>query len=171
MVGLFANATGCLVGDGGVGRREGPDRRGERRPGHNHGVLFEIARRDGPALYSARALAIVILPATEGLMDIGEPITAAEIIGILREHEAALRAAGIRAISLFGSVARGEARANSDIDLAAEFDPTAKMDLIRLIGLERKLRELLGREVQILPEPIRKPRLRAEVERDRVRAF
>ena len=45
------------------------------------------------------------------------------------------------------------------------------MDLIRLIGLERELRELLGREVQILPEPIRKPRLRAEVERDRVRAF
>ena len=39
-------------------------------------------------------------------MDIGEPITAAEIIGILREHEAALRAAGIRALSLFGSVAR-----------------------------------------------------------------
>ena len=104
-------------------------------------------------------------------MDIGEPITAAEIIGILREHEAALRAAGIRALSLFGSVARGEARANSDIDLAAEFDPSAKMDLIRLIGLERELRELLGREVQILPEPIRKPRLRAEVERDRVRAF
>ena len=104
-------------------------------------------------------------------MDIGEPITAAEIIGILREHETALRAAGIRALSLFGSVARGQARANSDIDLAAEFDPTAKMDLIRLIGLERELRELLGREVQILPEPIRRPRLRAEVERDRVRAF
>jgi uncharacterized protein len=101
-------------------------------------------------------------------MDIAEPITAAEIIGILRDNEAALRAAGIRALSLFGSVARGEARANSDIDLAAEFDPTAKMDLIRL---ERELRELLGREVQILPERIRKQRLRAEVDRDRVRAF
>ena len=101
-------------------------------------------------------------------MAIGEPITAAEIIGILRMHEAALRAAGIRALSLFGAVARGEARTNSDIDLAAEFDPTAKMDLIRL---ERELRELLGREVQILPERIRKPRLRAEVDRDRVRAF
>jgi hypothetical protein len=41
-------------------------------------------------------------------MDVGEPITATEIIGILREHEASLRAAGIRALSLFGSVARGE---------------------------------------------------------------
>jgi predicted nucleotidyltransferase len=134
-----------------------------------HSVEFEIARRDvQPAPYSARALANAILLSTKGLMAIGEPITAAEIIGILRMHEAALRAAGIRALSLFGAVARGEARTNSDIDLAAEFDPTAKMDLIRL---ERELRELLGREVQILPERIRKQRLRAEVDRDRVRAF
>jgi predicted nucleotidyltransferase len=44
----------------------------------------------------------------------------------------------------------------------------SEFTLIRLVGLERELGELLGREVQILPEPIRKPRLRAEVERDRV---
>jgi uncharacterized protein len=103
-------------------------------------------------------------------MDANAPTIAAGIIDILRAHVAAL-AAGIRALSLFGSVARAEARPNSDIDLAAEFDPAAKMDLIRLVGLERELGDLLGRGVQILPEPIRKPRLRAEVERDRVRAF
>ena len=45
------------------------------------------------------------------------------------------------------------------------------MDLIRLVGLEQELGDLLGREVQILPEPIRKERLRANVERDRIRAF
>jgi hypothetical protein len=45
------------------------------------------------------------------------------------------------------------------------------MDLIRLVGLERELATLLGREVQIVPEPIEKPRLRANVARDRVRAF
>ena len=157
---------------GSLADADGPDSRGGQRPGHSQSVVFEIARRDvSPAPYSTPALANVILPATEGFMDIAEPIAAADIIGILRKHEAALRAAGISALSLFGSVARGEARANSDIDLAAEFDPTAKMNLIRLIGLERELRELLGREVQILPEPIRKPRLRAEVERDRVLAF
>lgn len=82
-----------------------------------------------------------------------------------------MRAAGIRALSLFGSVARGDAGPNSDIDLVAEFDPVARMDLIRLVGLERELAALLGREVQILPEPVEKPRLRANVERDRVRVF
>jgi predicted nucleotidyltransferase len=55
--------------------------------------------------------------------------------------------------------------------LAAAFDPAAKMDLIGLVELEFKLADLLGREVQILPEPIIKERLRANVDRDRIRAF
>ena len=99
------------------------------------------------------------------------PPNAAEVLSILRAHQPALRQAGITRLSLFGSVARNEAGPDSDIDLVAEFDPAAKMDLIRLVGLERELGQLLGREVQILPEPIRKERLRASVERDRIRAF
>jgi predicted nucleotidyltransferase len=96
---------------------------------------------------------------------------AEQVIATLRAHEAELRAAGIRRLSLFGSVARGDAEAESDVDLAAEFDPAARMDLIRLVGLERRLGELLGRPVDLLPEPVEKPRLRANIERDRVRAF
>ena len=98
-------------------------------------------------------------------------VTAEQGIATLRAHEAELRAAGIRALSVFGSVARGDAGPDSDIDLAVEFAPAARMDLIRLAGLERELSALLGRAVQILPESIEKPRLRASVERDRVRAF
>lgn len=98
-------------------------------------------------------------------------VTAEQVIATLRAHEAELRAAGIRTLSVFGSVARGDAGPDSDIDLVVEFAPDARMDLIRLVGLERELSALLGRTVQILPEPIEKPRLRASVERDRVRAF
>jgi predicted nucleotidyltransferase len=96
---------------------------------------------------------------------------AEQVIATLRAHEAELRKAGIRRLSLFGSVARGDAEADSDVDLAAEFDPAAEMDLIRLIALERRLGEALGRPVEILPEPVENPRLRANVERDRVIAF
>jgi predicted nucleotidyltransferase len=46
--------------------------------------------------------------------------TADGIIAILRSHELELRRAGVRRLSLFGSAARGEANATSDIDLAAE---------------------------------------------------
>jgi hypothetical protein len=51
------------------------------------------------------------------------------------------------------------------------FDPAARVDLIGLVRLEREIGELLGRDVQILPEPAENPRLRASVERDRVRIF
>ena len=45
------------------------------------------------------------------------------------------------------------------------------MDLIRLVALERRISEALGRPVEILPEPVENPRLRANVERDRRSAF
>ena len=44
-----------------------------------------------------------------------------------------------RSLSLFGSVARGEAETDSDIDLAAEFDPAARMNLLQLNSLERRI--------------------------------
>jgi hypothetical protein len=96
---------------------------------------------------------------------------AEHVIATLRAHEAELRHTGIRHLSLFGSVARGDAEADSDVDLVVEFDPAAEMDLIRLVALERHIGETLGRSVEILPEPIENPRLRANVERDRVIAF
>jgi predicted nucleotidyltransferase len=104
-------------------------------------------------------------------MDALSPPSASEVLNTLRAHQQVLRQAGITHLSLFGSVARNEAGPDSDIDLAAEFDPAAKMDLIRLVELEYELADLLGRRVEILPEPIRKDRLRANVERDRIRAF
>lgn len=99
------------------------------------------------------------------------PPTASDVIAVLRAQQWALRREGIARVSLFGSVARDEAGPESDIDLAAEFDPAAKMDLIRLVGIGRRLSDLFGRRVEILPEPVKKPRLRAAVERDRIRAF
>jgi uncharacterized protein len=96
---------------------------------------------------------------------------AAPIIAVLRAHEAELRQAGLRHLSIFGSAARGEAKAESDIDLAAELDPAARIGLLRLAALERRLAEILGRPVDLFPEPAEKARLQANIDRDRQRAF
>jgi uncharacterized protein len=85
--------------------------------------------------------------------------TADRVISTLRAHETELRQAGLRSLSVFGSVARGEAETDSDIDLAGEFDPTARMDLLQLIALERRITALLGSPVDLLPEPVEKRRL------------
>jgi predicted nucleotidyltransferase len=70
-------------------------------------------------------------------MDDPTPATASAVIAALRAREYTPRQVGIMRLSLFGSVARNEAGPESDIDLAAEFNPAAKMDLIRLVRLER----------------------------------
>jgi hypothetical protein len=51
-------------------------------------------------------------------MDTAEAVAAEKVIAILRSHEPRLRAAGIRTLSLFGSMARGDARPDSNIDQA-----------------------------------------------------
>jgi predicted nucleotidyltransferase len=66
---------------------------------------------------------------------------------------------------------RGETEMDSDIDLAAEFDPAARMDLLRLSAVERRIAELLGSPVDLLPEPVEKRRLQDQINRDRRRAF
>lgn len=104
-------------------------------------------------------------------MNTAATTTADDIIASLQAHAAELRDAGIRHLSLFGSVARGEAGPDSDIDLVVELDPEVHVTLLDLVGLEFKLGELLGRKVDLLPEPIKKPRLRANVERNRRYAF
>lgn len=62
--------------------------------------------------------------------------------------------AGIRCLALFGSVNRGEAGLNSDVDFAVEFDPAARISLFRPVALERQIGELLSCPVELLPEPV-----------------
>jgi uncharacterized protein len=99
------------------------------------------------------------------------PDLAEHVIATLRAHERELRRAGIRRLSLFGSVARDDANVDSDVDLAAELDPEARIGLFALGALERRLAELLGREVDLLAEPVETDRLRANIDRDRRLAF
>jgi len=98
-------------------------------------------------------------------------IAADVVIARLQANAAELRAAGIRHASLFGSVARGEAGPDSDIDLAVELDRDKPMGLFAPTALERRLGDLLGRKVDLVPEPVEKPRLQTRIDRDRRRAF
>ncbi len=93
------------------------------------------------------------------------------MIATLWAHEAELRQAGIHHLALFGSIACGDAKDDSDVDLVAEFDPASAMDLIQLVAIERRIAGTLGRTVEILSEPVENPRLRANIERDRLSAF
>ncbi len=53
-------------------------------------------------------------------------ITREQVVERLEEAREQIQALGVRRIALFGSVVRGEAHAESDVDLLVEFDPERK---------------------------------------------
>ena len=55
----------------------------------------------------------------------------------------------IRRLSFFGSVLREDFGPNSDVDVLVEFEPGARVGLIRLSGLELELGHIIGRKVDI----------------------
>jgi uncharacterized protein len=89
----------------------------------------------------------------------------------LQASEAELRSMGVLHLSLFGSVARGDAGPQSDVDLAAIFDPARRMNLFSYAAISDRIQEIVGAPVDLIGEPARKPRLQAQIERDRVRVF
>ncbi len=70
----------------------------------------------------------------------------------------------IARLRVFGSVARGEETADSDIDLLADF--TTRKSLIDLVRIEREFSERLGRKVDLLTERALSPYLRDRILRE-----
>jgi uncharacterized protein len=95
----------------------------------------------------------------------------AEVISKLRKHEPELKAAGIVHLRLHGSVAREDARRDSDIDLIAEFDPQRRFSLVGMAGLERRLGKMLGVRVDLSPANTLKEPVAAKASREAVLAF
>jgi predicted nucleotidyltransferase len=93
------------------------------------------------------------------------------ILAILRSHAPELQAAGIAHLRLFGSVARGEANPQSDIDLMADFSPDLRVSLMTLSGLRLQLCDLLGTEVDLSPASAMKEPVRANADREAVHVF
>ncbi len=85
------------------------------------------------------------------------PFDAAKLIEICRQND-------VSKVGIFGSVARGEATAESDIDLLVEF--SRRKSLLNLVALERQLSTALGRRVDLLTEAAISPYLRERIKRD-----
>ncbi len=98
-------------------------------------------------------------------------MTKQDAIEILQRNQDALRARGIQHAALFGSLARGEARATSDVDVLIELDPTLTLDMFAYAGLKRFVAELFGGPVDVVNKDALKPHLRRPVAADAVYAF
>jgi predicted nucleotidyltransferase len=73
-----------------------------------------------------------------------------EALNALCGSQRELHALGVLHASIFGSVARGDATTDSDIDVLVELDPDAHVSLFDLSGIQRRLSEILGRKVDVV---------------------
>lgn len=93
-------------------------------------------------------------------------LSLSNVAAVIRGQEAQWRKLGVTRVRIFGSVARGEARADSDIDLLVDFGQEAGLlDLMRVKAL---LEKALGRRLDVLTEGALKPPLKGEILADAV---
>jgi predicted nucleotidyltransferase len=92
-------------------------------------------------------------------------------LSALRAYAPTLAARGVTSLWVFGSVARGDAQADSDIDLIAEFDPKAPVSLVGLASLRAELSELLGAPADLVERCALHPVVRQAADRDAVRVL
>ena len=77
-----------------------------------------------------------------------------KILPILQRH-------GARRAGIFGSLARGELRANSDIDVLVELEKD--LSLLDVIGIQQELEDVLGRKVDLVEYDAIKPVIKSSI--------
>jgi predicted nucleotidyltransferase len=123
--------------------------------------LRELARRQGRSMQ-----AVLEDLCGRAIAGEAETPTLAGVIQRLRPHAGELEQLGIRQLYVYGSVARGDARPWSDVDLFADLADEQCWNIVRWGHVLDRLEEILGRRVDFaarrsLPEDVRR---RAEAE-------
>ena len=93
------------------------------------------------------------------------------VLHILREHERELHAMGVSHASVFGSVARGEPRPDSDVDVLVDLDRERPMGIFEYARLKLCIGELFHNSADVVNRKTLKPLLRDSILRDSVSAF
>jgi uncharacterized protein len=93
------------------------------------------------------------------------------IISTLLENRAELERQGVLHAALFGSMARGDATAESDIDIMIDTDPEAGHTVYDYVGIKDYIASLFDIKVDVVNRRGLKPRVRPSVLADAIDAF
>jgi predicted nucleotidyltransferase len=94
----------------------------------------------------------------------------AEVIQVLKRHEVELKKLGVEHLFLFGSVARDDAKDDSDIDLFFDHQK-GRLGLYELMDVKERAQEILGRSTDIMTRASLHPVLRERIEKTALRVF
>lgn len=82
-------------------------------------------------------------------------------------HKADFDRLGVKSLSVFGSVARGEESETSDLDVVVEFHGPSTLDAF--MDLKDLLERISGRRVDLVTQRALKPLVRANIQQELVR--
>ncbi len=96
-----------------------------------------------------------------------------EAIAKLRRAEATLRATGVDALYVFGSVARDEARESSDIDIFIDPQSDESFGFLQYMDAYDAIRHVVGKDMKVgySTRAGLSPYVRAAIEREAIRVF
>ncbi|MGA3098455.1 MAG: nucleotidyltransferase family protein [Bryobacteraceae bacterium] len=94
-----------------------------------------------------------------------------DVLRTLRTHEDELKRLGASHAAVFGSVARGEARVGSDIDVLVDLDPERAMGVFQYARLKLYINGILDGAGDVVNRKTLKPLLRDHILNDAVEAF
>lgn len=86
-----------------------------------------------------------------------------DTLSLLRGDRAELDAFGVQAIGVFGSVARGEAGPDSDVDVLVTYRPGKTPGLFKFVELKQHLEGVLGHPVDLATPDALHPRLKERI--------
>ncbi len=96
-------------------------------------------------------------------------ITLEKVKEVLQANQAELSNFGVTSLAVFGSVARGEATEESDIDILIEFDEARSIDLFDFIMINQFLEKKLGVKVDLVTVLALKKQLKDQILKEAVR--
>jgi predicted nucleotidyltransferase len=94
-----------------------------------------------------------------------------QAIETLRRSEVDLRARGVRRAAVFGSVARGDNRPESDLDIMVEIEPEAHLTVYDYVDLKDYIASLFDGPVDVVNRDGIKPYIRPAATADAIYAF
>src|SRR5438067_2057726 len=97
-------------------------------------------------------------------------VTLDDVLDTLCSHENELRRLGVSHASVFGSVARGEAKTGSDIDFLVELDQNHPLGIFGYARLKIYINEILNGACDVVNRKTLKPLLRDSILHDAVNA-
>jgi predicted nucleotidyltransferase len=98
-------------------------------------------------------------------------MNSSEAVEVLRRSERDLRQRGVMHAALFGSLARGDSRSDSDVDIVIEIDPDVGMTVFDYADLKEFIADLFDGPVDVVNRETLKSYVRPAATADAIYAF